>query len=72
MYSTVLNRLDFSVVQVAERFVAAVYKSARPPLEMSFFINYNVEDILKQANESTLRYERGTVFNWTERLSPFN
>jgi tRNA U55 pseudouridine synthase TruB len=27
---------------------------------MSFFINYNVEDILKQATESTLRYERGT------------
>ncbi|KAH6763384.1 hypothetical protein C2S52_020817 [Perilla frutescens var. hirtella] len=26
---------------------------------MSFFINYNVEDILKQASESTLRYERG-------------
>ncbi|XP_062152308.1 fatty acid amide hydrolase-like isoform X1 [Alnus glutinosa] len=44
---------------VAERFIAAVHECCNPPLQMSFFINYNVEDILKQATESTLRYERG-------------
>ncbi|XP_041009165.1 fatty acid amide hydrolase-like isoform X1 [Juglans microcarpa x Juglans regia] len=44
---------------VAERFIAAVHESSNPPLQMSFFINYNVDDILKQATESTLRYKRG-------------
>ncbi|KAB1210478.1 Fatty acid amide hydrolase [Morella rubra] len=58
-YSRAYSSREITPRMVAERFVAAVYKSARPPLEMSFFINYNVEDILKQANESTLRYERG-------------
>ncbi|XP_077248814.1 fatty acid amide hydrolase-like [Tasmannia lanceolata] len=46
-------------LMVAERFVAAVKASSGPHLQMSFFINYNVEDILRQATESTLRYERG-------------
>ncbi|XP_047321262.1 fatty acid amide hydrolase-like [Impatiens glandulifera] len=44
---------------VAERFIAAVQQSSEPSLDMSFFISYNVEDILRQANESTLRYETG-------------
>jgi hypothetical protein len=47
-------------IQVAERFVAAIDESIKPPLEMGFFINYNVDDILRQATESTLRYQRGT------------
>ncbi|KAH6833863.1 hypothetical protein C2S53_019427 [Perilla frutescens var. hirtella] len=45
--------------KVAERFIAYVRDSSSPEQQMSFFINYNVEDILKQASESTLRYERG-------------
>jgi hypothetical protein len=47
-------------IQVAERFVAAIDESIKPPLEMGFFISYNVDDILRQATESTLRYQRGT------------
>lgn len=52
--------LTFPLVQVAERFIAAVHESSNPPSQMSFFINYNAEDILRQAYESTLRYEQGT------------
>lgn len=45
---------------VAMRFLAAVKESSEPHLNMSFFINYDPEDILRQAKESTLRYENGT------------
>ncbi|KAE7997541.1 hypothetical protein FH972_002167 [Carpinus fangiana] len=48
---------------VAERFTAGVHECSNPPLQMSFFINYNVEDILKQASESTLRYEGGQAIS---------
>ncbi|CAK9141995.1 unnamed protein product [Ilex paraguariensis] len=44
---------------VAERFIAAVQKSSDPALRMSYFINYNADDILTQATESTLRYQQG-------------
>ncbi|CAK8537133.1 unnamed protein product [Lathyrus sativus] len=44
---------------VAERFIASVNESSKPQLQMGFFINYDVEDILKQENESTLRYHKG-------------
>ncbi|XP_058091298.1 fatty acid amide hydrolase-like isoform X2 [Magnolia sinica] len=44
---------------VAERFITAVKDSSKPDLQMSFFINHYVEDILRQATESTLRYEKG-------------
>lgn len=54
------NGIDDAFVQVAERFIDAVRESCNPQLHMSFFINYDTEDILKQATESTLRYERGT------------
>ncbi|CAI8619187.1 unnamed protein product [Vicia faba] len=50
---------DITPNMVAERFIASVGESSKPPLQMGFFINYNVEDILKQANESTLRYHKG-------------
>lgn len=43
------------------RFLAAVKESSEPHINMSFFINYNPEDILRQANESTLRYENGSL-----------
>jgi len=51
-----------SFEEVAERFIAAVDESSKPTLQMGFFINYNVEDILRQANESTLRYRKGTSY----------
>ncbi|XP_052727892.1 fatty acid amide hydrolase isoform X2 [Vigna angularis] len=44
---------------VAERFIAAVDESLKPPLSMGFFINYSPEDIRRQADESTLRYQKG-------------
>lgn len=52
---------DITPNMVAERFIASVNESLKPPLQMGFFINYNVEDILRQANESTLRYQKGTL-----------
>ncbi|XP_015937468.1 fatty acid amide hydrolase [Arachis duranensis] len=44
---------------VAEKFIAAVNESVKPPLQMGFFIDYNTDDILRQANESTLRHKAG-------------
>lgn len=49
-----------SVLQVAKRFLAAVKESSGPTLNMAFFISCNPEDVLKQAEESTLRYQKGT------------
>ncbi|KAL3844784.1 hypothetical protein ACJIZ3_002187 [Penstemon smallii] len=44
---------------VADRFIAYVRESSSQYLQMSFFIDFDVGDILKQATESTIRYERG-------------
>ncbi|XP_057816510.1 fatty acid amide hydrolase isoform X2 [Cryptomeria japonica] len=46
-------------MMVAEHFLSAVEDSSKPYSQMSIFINYNSKDILKQAAESTSRYERG-------------
>ncbi|XP_034692154.1 fatty acid amide hydrolase-like isoform X1 [Vitis riparia] len=58
-YSRAYNSGEVTPRLVAERFIDAVRESCNPQLHMSFFINYDTEDILKQATESTLRYERG-------------
>ncbi|RDX95133.1 Fatty acid amide hydrolase, partial [Mucuna pruriens] len=58
-YSRAYSSGDITPVMVAERFIAAVAESSKPPLRMGFFINYNADDILRQANESTLRYRKG-------------
>ncbi|KAJ4715190.1 Fatty acid amide hydrolase [Melia azedarach] len=58
-YSKAYSSGEITPLMVAERFIAAVRESSKPPFQMSFFINCNEEDILKQAKESTLRYERG-------------
>ncbi|KAG5046021.1 hypothetical protein JHK86_015427 [Glycine max] len=50
---------DLTPSLVAERFIAAIDESTKPPLQMGFFIHYSADDILKQATESTLRYQRG-------------
>ncbi|KAJ8441214.1 hypothetical protein Cgig2_024943 [Carnegiea gigantea] len=44
---------------VAERFIKAVERSCSPESNMSFFISYDANDIVRQAAESTLRYKRG-------------
>ncbi|KQJ92076.1 hypothetical protein BRADI_4g41550v3 [Brachypodium distachyon] len=50
-------------VQVAKRFLAAVKESSGPTLNMAFFISCNPEDVLKQAEESTLRYQKGAALS---------
>ncbi|CAJ1974850.1 unnamed protein product [Sphenostylis stenocarpa] len=44
---------------VAERFIAAIDESTKPSLKMGFFTHYSVDDILRQAAESTHRHQRG-------------
>ncbi|XWS44635.1 hypothetical protein CRYUN_Cryun15aG0065100 [Craigia yunnanensis] len=58
-YSRAYSSGEITPRRVAEQFIDAVRESSSPPLPMSFFINYDAEDILRQATESTLRYERG-------------
>lgn len=50
---------EVTPLMVAKKFIAAVNESSKPLRPMSFFIDFNPEDILRQATESTLRYERG-------------
>ena len=45
--------------QVARRFLAAVEECSGPDLNMALFISYDPEDIVRQAEESTLRYQQG-------------
>lgn len=54
-YSTAYNSGQITPYVVAERLIAAIGKSS----DMSFFINYNIDDILRQATESTQRYQKG-------------
>ncbi|XVF58869.1 hypothetical protein PTKIN_Ptkin07bG0100600 [Pterospermum kingtungense] len=58
-YSRAYSSGEITPRRVAELFIDAVRDSSSLPLPMSFFINYDAEDILRQATESTLRYERG-------------
>ncbi|KAL7601994.1 fatty acid amide hydrolase isoform X1 [Lactuca sativa] len=58
-YSRAYKSQKITPLMVAERLVSAVMQSSAPGTDMSFFINYESRDILKQATESTLRYERG-------------
>ncbi|KAB5548214.1 hypothetical protein DKX38_011620 [Salix brachista] len=61
-YSKAYTSGEITPYKVAERLVAAIRESSSPPLDMAFFINYDAEDILRQAKESTLRYERAHYF----------
>ncbi|KAG9444044.1 hypothetical protein H6P81_015384 [Aristolochia fimbriata] len=58
-YSRAYLSGETTPTMVAERLLAAVRQSLEPNLQMEFLINQNKEDILKQATESTLRYEIG-------------
>ncbi|OIV98113.1 hypothetical protein TanjilG_25978 [Lupinus angustifolius] len=58
-YSNAYNSGCMTPRQVAERFITAVDESTKSPLQMGFFIHYNADDILRQANESTTRYRKG-------------
>ncbi|XP_022684304.1 uncharacterized protein LOC101786921 [Setaria italica] len=50
-------------VQVATRFLAAVKESSGPDLNMAFFISCDPEDVMRQAEESTRRYQRGAALS---------
>ncbi|XP_044469880.1 fatty acid amide hydrolase isoform X1 [Mangifera indica] len=58
-YARAYSSGEITPLMIAERFIAAILESSNPPLQMSFFINYDAKDILRQATESTLRYEKG-------------
>ncbi|KAL1823009.1 hypothetical protein ACET3Z_009787 [Daucus carota] len=58
-YSRAYLSRETTPKKVADQFIASVSKSCNSAVQMSFFISCDVEDILRQANESTLRYERG-------------
>ncbi|KAK7282242.1 hypothetical protein RIF29_10872 [Crotalaria pallida] len=58
-YSKAYSSGSITPYQVAERFITAVDESGKPPLKMGFFIKYNADDILRQANDSTIRYQSG-------------
>ncbi|GMI67162.1 fatty acid amide hydrolase [Hibiscus trionum] len=58
-YSRAYKSGEITPLKVAELFIDAVRESSSSPLPVCFFINYDPEDILRQAAESTLRYERG-------------
>lgn len=58
-FSKAYSSGETTPAQVAKRFLAAVKESSGPTLNMGFFISCDPEDIMKQAEESTLRYHRG-------------
>ncbi|XP_011624340.1 fatty acid amide hydrolase isoform X2 [Amborella trichopoda] len=58
-YSRAYHSRTITPRNVAERLLAAIEDSMKPHLNMSFFISYNKEDILRQADESTSRHMRG-------------
>ncbi|KAK6923503.1 Amidase signature domain [Dillenia turbinata] len=62
-YSRAYGSGEITPIMVAERFIAAVRESSRPQLDMSFFIDNNADDILRQAAESALRYQQGQAIS---------
>ncbi|GJR34697.1 fatty acid amide hydrolase-like protein [Tanacetum coccineum] len=58
-YSRAYQSRKITPLVVAERLISAVVQSSSPEKDMSFFISYDAQDILRQATESTLRYEKG-------------
>ncbi|XP_057770170.1 fatty acid amide hydrolase-like [Salvia miltiorrhiza] len=58
-YATAYKSGETTPTMVAERFIGCVRESSSEKQQMSFFINYCVQDILRQAAESTLRHQRG-------------
>ncbi|KAF5187949.1 Glutamyl-tRNA(Gln) amidotransferase subunit A [Thalictrum thalictroides] len=58
-YSRAYISREATPLEVAKHFLAAVNETSSSFPKMSFFINYSSEDILQQAAQSTLRYEKG-------------
>ncbi|XP_055825645.1 fatty acid amide hydrolase-like isoform X2 [Solanum dulcamara] len=58
-YSAAYNSKLITPTKVMERFLLAVEHSSTPSMQMSFFINFDAHDILRQATYSTHRYQQG-------------
>ncbi|XP_060188025.1 fatty acid amide hydrolase-like isoform X2 [Lycium barbarum] len=58
-YSTAYHSKQITPLKVVDRFLSAVQHSSTPSMQMSFFINFDTDDILRQATESTRRYHQG-------------
>ncbi|XP_019266093.1 PREDICTED: fatty acid amide hydrolase-like [Nicotiana attenuata] len=58
-YSTAYNSKLITPRKVIDRFLSAVHQSSTCSMQMSFFINFDADDILRQATMSTNRYEQG-------------
>ncbi|XP_071689919.1 fatty acid amide hydrolase-like isoform X2 [Rutidosis leptorrhynchoides] len=58
-YSRAYASQKITPLMVAERLISVIVQSSSPMIDMSFFISYDAQDILRQATESTLRYQRG-------------
>ncbi|XP_020588948.1 fatty acid amide hydrolase-like [Phalaenopsis equestris] len=59
-FSRAYSSGETTPIKVAKRFLAALEESSAPQLQMSFFIAYDAHEILRQATDSSLRYEKGT------------
>ncbi|GER35251.1 glutamyl-tRNA(Gln) amidotransferase subunit A [Striga asiatica] len=66
-YARAYSSHETTPTMVAQRLIARVHESSSQKLPMSFFINFSEEDILKQANESSLRYQRGGT-KWMHKV----
>ncbi|XP_050206500.1 fatty acid amide hydrolase-like isoform X2 [Mercurialis annua] len=58
-YFNAYNSAQITPFMVAKRIIGAIGESCDPSLDMAFFINYDIQDILRQAEESTQRYQKG-------------
>ncbi|KAI3738998.1 hypothetical protein L2E82_29333 [Cichorium intybus] len=62
-YSRAYASRKITPLMVAERLISAIIQSSGPEMDMSFFISYDSQDILRQATESTLRYQKGEAIS---------
>ncbi|TVU51081.1 hypothetical protein EJB05_02487 [Eragrostis curvula] len=58
-FSNAYRSGETTPVEVAKRFLAAVKECSGPGLNMAFFISCDPEDVMKQAEQSTRRYQQG-------------
>ncbi|WCJ37728.1 Glutamyl-tRNA(Gln) amidotransferase subunit A [Euphorbia peplus] len=58
-YFTAYSSGQITPLTVAERIIEAIGESCSPSQKMAFFINFSAQDILRQASDSTSRYQRG-------------
>ncbi|KAL6870892.1 hypothetical protein ACP4OV_014740 [Aristida adscensionis] len=62
-FSKAYSSGQITPVMVAKRFLAAVKECSGPDLNMAFFISCDPEDVMRQAEESTIRYQQGAALS---------